>query len=65
MIEDKVFQRKRPVIERLIQRGFRETPDGYRKESQDSKLERNTSVMIWYRYSILMSDMNKNYKFGF
>ena len=65
MIEDKVFQRKRPVIERLIQRGLRETPDGYRKESQDSKLERNTSVMIWYRHSILMSDMNKNYKFGF
>ena len=65
MIEDKVFQRKRPVIERLIQRGFRETPDGYRKESQDSKLERNTSVMIWHRHSILMSDMNKNYKFGF
>ena len=65
MIEDKVFQRKRPVIERLIQRGFRETPDGYRKESQDSKLERNTSVMIWYRHSILMSDMNKNYKFCF
>ena len=32
MIEDKVFQRKRPVIERLIQRGFRETPDGFRYE---------------------------------
>ena len=33
MMEDKVFQRKRPVIELLIQRGFRETPDGYRYET--------------------------------
>ena len=29
MIEEKVFQRKRPVIERLIKKGFWKTPDGY------------------------------------
>ncbi len=33
MIEDKVFQRKRPVIERLIRKGFRKTRDGYRYET--------------------------------
>ena len=33
MIEDKVFQRKRPVIERLIRKGFRKTADGYQFET--------------------------------
>ena len=33
MIEDKVFQRKRPVAERLIRKGFRKTAEGYRYET--------------------------------
>lgn len=33
MIEDKVFQRKRPVTKRLIQKGFRKTEEGYRYET--------------------------------
>ena len=33
MMEDKVFQRKRPVTERLIRKGFREIPGGYRYET--------------------------------
>ena len=34
MIEDKVFRRKRPVIERLIKMGFQKTSDGYRYETE-------------------------------
>lgn len=34
MIEDKVFQRKRPVTERLIRKGFLKTAEGYRYETE-------------------------------
>ena len=34
MMEDKVFQRKRPVTERLIRKGFRKTEEGYRYETE-------------------------------
>ena len=34
MIEDKVFQRKRPVTERLIRKGFRKTAEGYQFETE-------------------------------